>query len=304
MFIEGLKQYQAIKFGEKYIVQLQQGYSSVVHIVNGFENVMKQAVVDDLDCIYKAPVTTREVTHYTDGNADKSIEEVATILHKKSAYWDDDLDEYVYPDIDTQIEMLKLEATVKDFVPVFKEVVTPSKKVEIELVGSLEDTGSDFISTPYAIGKASFDNQGGVYCIESVLSVAIDEFKKLKEVNPEDTFDNSTHSGLRYAKVNGNYVFGDKDSYVSDRGYLKRIFTTLEAAKELESIIRKFVRTRCNPYLKGNQNLGSQERAELLKEVKSVLTSLSNVESKQKTYSSLASAKRKVEDLINKLGEN
>lgn len=303
--IEGLQRYQAIKVGDKYVVQLNHGslFNNESHIVNGEVTNAAQIVVEDFNGITTAPVTSKTLSHYTDGNVNRSVEYINDIHQRKSEHWDEHEDDYVYPDIETQIEILKLEDSIKSFKPVFEETTSTPAPVKISVVGVMEDTGSDFITTSYSLGKASFNNENGVYQTSFEYEIALDEFKRLKEANPNDEFEYPTHSGLRFGQVNGKYAFHDSDPYVDNKRCYKRVFASLQQAKSYEKTVRNFVRNRVNVYLKNNQGLGEDERSELYKEMRIVSNSVGNLHVKHKSEADWRRVLHRIKDLIEKLGD-
>ena len=299
MMIDGLERYQAVKNGDGYIVQLNSRYSSTKHIVNGQETSMRQLYVESLDDIYIAPVLTRSVSHYSDGENEMSVEGYNRIMElcRAGGEWDDDSEEYKYPDIEAKIEALRLADSVKNYVAVMKEEWSEPTLIEFTVIGSIEPTGSAFISSSLSLGMASFKG-AGLYQCKAPFTVALDEWKKLSNEFTEDVFDNATHSGLRFGKVNGKYLFSDSDNYVSDKYKYERIFTSLDDAKRYEQAIREFVRNKVKPHIKEYQAVSKLLRSELSSNLNSLLSRIERLHVKQKSETDWYTVKKQAKELI------
>lgn len=265
--IEGLKQYQAVQFGDKYIVCLSTWSDKSTHCVNGVDTPASQVVVDDLTSIFKLVKPSPELTHYVDESGDvvsveKYTEMMTAFTGEHNKYYDEDVDDYIYPDLDTEYMVKKLKEPLSKLKHVFKEFPVEQRQVEIDVVGVLEDTGSQFIETSVQFGKTSWQGGAGAYKVGASNGIVIDEIRKIKDES--DDLDIPTHSGLRYVKLNGKYIFSSESLTHMPHKY----FTSLEDAKEFEQSLRKQARNLANPYLNRNQEVSVTERAEIAQVVK------------------------------------
>lgn len=303
--LQGLNRYQAVKFNNGFIVSFkdEQGYQPAgKHIVNGVEVTMAQVFVESLEGVKRVVDHSSVLTHYENSEgAVMSSEEVVIIRGLSFPYWEEDSDNYYYPSLEVEFDIKKRQEVIKDFKPIYAKQEDTYEDVQFVIVGCQEDTGSEFITTPYSIGKAFFDNSESVYKIESVLSIVSDEWQKLSKQYLDDKFENSTHSGFRYAKVNNTYIFNDSTKQVSDKGQYSKLFTTLLDAKKHEESIRKLIRSKVTPHLKSYQILGENDRSDICKDLQSLLTCISSIEPKQKSHSIYRQCIIKVNKLIDKL---
>lgn len=301
-FIEGLDKYQALKIGDNYIVQLTGKYESPKHIVNGVEVASSQVTVKSTDNMFLVNPPTKQLDRYENEQGVVMDIDTYTIANKaKSKYWDEDAEDYIYPNIESQIEILKLEEDRKGFKPMYKDVYYEPTPVDITVIGTMEDTGSNFISTPFEIGCSKFAGSVGIYKVASPLSIALDEFSKIAKENPEDKLENPTHSGLEYGNVNGKYVFNKGDRYISTREQYYKVFEDLEDAKKYEELIRKFIRSRVLPHLKDHQEVSKQERSDITKKLLSIHSDVRSLQVKQKSDSDHKRVIKNVNDLLNEI---
>lgn len=301
-FIEGLDKYQALKIGDSYVVQLTGWYESLKHTVNSVEVSSSQVVVKSTNNILLVKPPTKQLDRYeNDQGVVMDIDTYAIANKAKSEYWNEDADDYIYPDIESQIEILKLEGDREGFKPVYKDTYYEPTPVDITVIGVMEDTGSDFISTPFEIGCSKFAGSVGIYKVSSPLSIALDEFSKIAKENPEDKLENPTHSGLEYGNVNGKYVFNKGDSYISTRHQYYKVFEDLEEAKKYEEGIRKFIRSRVSPHLKDHQEVSKQERSDITKKLLSICSDVRSLQVKQKSDSDHRRVIKNVNELLNEI---
>lgn len=302
--LEGLNQYQAVKFNNGYVVQLAQGdrYNLEIHTVNNTETKSSQVFVNDLDSIRKVNIPVKTIQHYlTSEGVEISVEEVESIRALSNPYYSEYEDEYIYPNLEVEFEIKKKQEVLKGITPVYDDPVKTFTEVDIEVVGVQEDTGSDFITTPYSIGKAFYDNEGGIYKVAVSSDIAKDEMSKLRKSYSDDDFKLPSHSGLRYVQVNNKYVFSDRDPHL-DKGYSK-VFTDLTEAKKYEETIRKFVRDKVLPHIKSYQEVTDSERSDIVDSLNGIEGLILKTQVKVKSESVKRQCLTRIRELLSKLGE-
>lgn len=241
--ITGLETHQAIEMDGKYIVQLATSYGRPYYEVNGQKAGSSQVVVDDLASIKKIIPSMPVLSHYTRGDGSTvSKKEVSDFTDKWLDYEDVDDGEMDFGgDVDLEVQYVKEKAQFKNLTPVYDHTDEVEEDVEITVVGSCEDTGSDFIETPFMYGHSTWAGRSaGVYKL-CTSAVAYDQMMKIKEKYPDVKWSVPNHSHLKYVQVNGSYVFTKSSrDYISEVGKCK-IYSTLEVAKQDEEAVRKFV---------------------------------------------------------------
>lgn len=295
--IDGLQEFTAIKIGDNFIVQLQTGYNRKDFIVNGVSTKAEQMVVNSLDSIYYQKPSTRVIIHYSDGNTDRSKEDIETIRRELHKCQDED-GEVCFPDLETEFEVRKRVLEVKDFHPVYEEITYPPEKVEIEVVGEMCDTGSEFIHTSYTLGLANFKHSTGAFKVMGETSIAADEFKKIC-IAKELKYEIPTHSGLKYAKINGEYVFTNTNSSFVDSSN-NRVFATLEEAQAHEKLIRDNVKSVILT-VTTKDTLDNLSVARVYKELKSIERRVRELDLKQKSRTSKSGLLKALGDLASSL---
>ena len=122
---------------------------------------------------------------------------------------------------------------LEGYKPVYEE---PSiQPCEIEVIGSIQRTGSDFI-------RPSISNNSSecVYLLD-VNEVTLDEYDKLRhKYSHIATFEFSDRHYLRFTKVNNKFAFDDRYPFKERTNPL--IFENLDDAKKEEESIREKVR--------------------------------------------------------------
>lgn len=122
---------------------------------------------------------------------------------------------------------------LEGYKPVYEE---PSiQPCEIEIIGSIQRTGSNFI-------RSSISNNSSecVYLLD-VNEVTLDEYDKLRhKYSHVATFETSDRSYLRFTRVNNKFAFGDRYPFTERNNPL--IFENLDDAKKEEESIREEVR--------------------------------------------------------------
>lgn len=270
---------KAIKMGEVFIVKLPASYYNGFEI-NGVRVNGGLHTLPNLDNIYSVKPSLKRLTHY-----ELNGEEIGVAIFNSkspSSYYDDDYEEYQFDSLEHEYDVKKEWERIKDAVPIYKETPEQLLPVEIEVIGTMVDTGSKFISTPYQLGKAFFDSSGGIYNLDRY-SIACDEVRQIRQEYPDAKVDLPTHSGLEYLKVNGTYIFTRAPEPWIKGSSFPTIVTSLDAAKEIERDTRKIVRSRMMVEIKPIV-ADSIMLKDIYKFLDRVEDSLSSIEVKQKSY--------------------
>lgn len=285
----GLQPLEAIEMDGKYVVCLGGGYSSDLYQVNGEEVVGRnsQVVVENLKDVKKLTPSLNILDHYIrqDGST-VTLDDVQKHNIKWSGYYDEDDGEMDFMgDVDLEIQYVKERSQFKDLQPVYTTTDPIIEDVDIKVVGSCEDTGSDFIETPFVYGQVKWGGHStGVYKLRSS-AVAMDELKQVQARIEGVRWDVPNHSHLKWVKVNGEYVFTKNDHRWISESTCNQIFTTLEEAKAVEKAIRDHVRGELDIYL--NPRPASEvEIKEFVQYLEGFLSRLRELDVKQKSGSS------------------
>lgn len=276
--------------GEKY-KQRETKLSSTIHYIQS------------IDGIEKIIPEKKEIESYElDGKA-ITIEEYNKVAHKENDYYDLDMDEYEYPDLETEITVRTNAEKMRKATP--KHKVTPEKyePVLIDIIGEAIDTGSDFIKTPYQLGRAFFNKDDGLFEVNA-REVSIDEWGVLSSKFKDNKFENSDHSHLEYAKVDGTYIFTKikGEIGVSNKGHALRVFNKLSDAENYEVSIRNKIRT---PVLAKIDKTPASDitKGEFYGFLSEILSTVNELQVKSKSSSKSYYLREKIGKKIKEIGE-
>lgn len=291
MFITGMDKNTAIKLGDKYVVQL----SHTSFEINGAKiGNQTQVVVDNLEDVVQVKITPRKIDHYVDDNGSKySVVEINNIRTK---FQDEDGDDF-YPTIQDQIDHLKEIEWVNSLEKVYTEEKVERFPVEIEVIGSLEDTGSDFIETAINYGKASWDNSAGLYKVQ-MSRIAKDEVIKLQK--QYDDIDIPNHSNIEYVKASGKFIFtNDPKQWIKNAQHVQ-IVTDLDKAKDLEKHVRDYVNKAMMAYIEPVKVTDVYAK-DLIGSLRNVHKNISDMRLRKDSQGSKWSVLKTVNEMIEKL---
>jgi len=295
-----LEQQQAVLIGNSYIVQLGSSYDRSEYRVNGVLMSSGKVCLESLDDIYKVIPATKQLNYFNlNGEVftPKEFEQKSPHI-----YYDEDYEEYQFDSLEQEYEFKKEWERVKDATRVYDETEESLERVDIDVVGSAVDTGSEFIQTPYQFGKAFFDKtNSGIFSV-NVYSVACNEVTRLKSQYPDTKFEIPTHSGLTYLQVGGKYIYGgtSTESYVTGNNPT-RIVQTLKQAQDLEDDTRQKVRQKIMVQIKGSNELGLNTIKSYHDFLKATLSKVVSLEIKQKDYTSKRSLSESIQNKITEL---
>lgn len=295
--IEGLSLNQAIKIGDNYVVSLPSGLYDIGGkrvTINGYNPQQITIAGDSMDDIWKVAPEKKIVDYYINEETEQeyTTEERNEASKEMGKYLDEDGD-YYFPDLDTEYELRKKLDPILKAKPVYKTIPEEKGKYsDVELVGEMIDTGSDFIKQSYVFGKAQFSS-GGIFSVSS-LPVMSDQVKKTANKLGLD-YDIPNYGGIRFVKVGGAYIFPDKRIYTHGEN---RVFSVLGDALAYEEQCRKTVDDLIR--LK-TSNLRPNEA--VLKDIASDVSQIQTSLSKLRVYSRAESDKRILSNKVNKLLE-
>ena len=122
---------------------------------------------------------------------------------------------------------------LKGYKPVYKELTI--QPYELEVIGSIESTGSDFI-----LSSMSSQTSKPMYSIDAN-NISLDEYNKLsREYSSIAVFEEPDRGYLRFVEVNKKFAFND--SYPFNEQPNLVMFDNLDDAKKEEDSIRSKVR--------------------------------------------------------------
>ena len=266
----------------------------------------EQVIVESLDSIKRVVTVEGEILHYTSSR--NGVIEIISVAERNllaskvsaltEAYYNEDADELIFPDLDQEFEYKKLEAMLNSYVAVRADSVTTLEPEKITVVGTAVDTGSQFIETPFQFGNVGFGGRGAFRV--NLSAIALDEFNRAKLVYTEATFNNTTHSNIRYAQVNGSYVFNDH--VLGAKEGQVRIFGSLEQAKAMEKEVRdgisNILRHKLAPVAMTQNVLTVNNVMAALEEIRS---NVNRIDPKTKSYNDHARAMKQLSELVAKL---
>lgn len=243
---------------------------------NGY-NRSKNFIVNKGSAIEKVTEFSKELAYYESGDGEvKSIEDVNSVSNKyrDEGYLDS------YPDLETEYEHKKELLALEKYLPVYNQKEDENTLVELNCVGTAEDTGSDFITTALCQGQASFSNSG-FYKVDLSRIVANELMKFVLDNDLQDKFENSSHSNVHYAKINNTYMM---TGFEESRENKFRYSTSLTSAVGVESDLRKCIKTHLNVKVFGDDVLLNENSLkQVVGKIEGFKRTLSEIQSKQKT---------------------
>lgn len=294
-----LKTNQAVKLDSGlYVVDLYSG----PYEINGVRTNIghnQQLVVESLDNIQRVTAVKGEILHYTLVEGQVSVAEYQAlsklVAGMAEEFYNEDADEYIFPDLDTEFEFKKKQELLNRHVAVRAPDTERLDTVDITVVGEAVDTGSKFIVTPFSYGQVSFNGRG-VFRVD-LSAIAADEFQKQQANYPKFKFSNSTHSNIRFAQADSNYLF--KEDTLGAKENQIRVLTTLADAKALEADVRDVIsntmRQKLAPVALTKDIVTA---AGVLNSLETIKSQLAKLDVKQKSYHDWVSVSSNVKKLI------
>lgn len=251
-------------------------------------SVAKDAVISTVTA------AQRVLKHYVNGDSEISSERMNA--YRSDFYYGDN-----YPDLETEFEHRKLLAELDKFTPVYEETPEVLTPIEYKVIGEFTDTGSAYIETSLTYGKGRFYNNETSFFklnVTGLLGNELQKFAKEKGL----TFSNSTHSGFRYAQINGVYVSEKAWETRLQEGstqYFPTLSSAIGAEQALVGELRQMLNAKFN-YSKLDGLLVN----EIYGDLRRIKEYVQGLEVKVKSDNSKRLAIRAIDELQIKLGEN
>jgi hypothetical protein len=251
-----------------------------------------QFTVSSLDEIFLIKTLPKQILHYSDNNGNQiTVEGYNDTLDQLKEKGRDDGEGYgdlIFDNLDDEYAYKKFKKT---WTPVLGPEEIEKIPVEVEVVEVRTDSGDpDIVSvwnSPtvkanaalYEFNRRSFARKCFIsYC---------DEYK-LKHHIP-------TYSGLRYAQVNGNYLF-DND-FIFERPFIG----TLEQCKKAKDGLDREIKIRLLPYDEKIKEVKSKNIIGILNELRTIRSRVSSVEPIKKSSDNHRTALVDINKLISEL---
>lgn len=296
---EGMNSYEYIDCGDNWLVQFPSGTYQIGGIGDRHFNCSQQIVIQSNTEVVKVIKKPQEVLRYEDGEGTSyTLEQVQAARQKRNEYYDDEYEEYVYPDLDTEFQIRKDTAFLDSLQVIYTEPEYEYKSIELKRIGVWEDTGSKYITTPYQLGRTKFSGNT-VFCLHSG-KLAKDVFT---DVCPQA--DVSGSSNLRFAKVNDEFVMynlTNKYGWVADEAH-KVYFTSLDDAKREEEDIKEIIEAHVECML-DSKRLNAQQRGVVYKEVLDIQRLAHKLDVKAKANGDKRYVLKRLQELIDNIRED
>lgn len=291
-----LNPFEAVTSGDTMIVQFPSDHNQYTIDGKLMRSTYNRQIAMDVNseiCRYTPPKKTLAKVIAADGveyTAEERSAELSRFLGEDG--------EAGYPSLEVEFEHRKLLQNINDGEMIYDVTDAETTPVEVTVVGEYVDTGSKFITTPLIFGKGRFYTSANSFYKVNVAGVIGDTIKTFAEEN-NLKFENSTHSGFRYAKVDGSYVIPKEWELDSQKG--ERVLPTLEAAKQFEGEVRQVI----SRHLRAKFNIGRASGiliSELYSELVSISNLLDKLDVKQKSVQTKHTVREKLVKLRNRLG--
>lgn len=293
--IEGLNNCDAVEINGKYLVQFQSILRDGNTYVIGGERInathKQQILLDSIEDIFRVVTRPRKFLGFKNPETGKTLP-AAKVYQERSQYLDED-DDINYPDLETHYRVEKRISEIETWEKAYEEAMEYLEPVQINVLGKYEDTGSEFIDSAIQQGKVKFGS--GVYQVDSY-KVAVDEVKKQKALQQGTEIEVPNHSGMKYVKVNGSYIFTGNDTPHYVKGPDKRVYTTLVEAQQREESVRKYVRGAINS-ISFSRRPTNDETKDILKRAQDIYDKTSEVDPKVKSATQHRQALRLIQEL-------
>ncbi|MGL5261136.1 MAG: hypothetical protein ACRC9P_02000 [Bacteroides sp.] len=190
--------------------------------------------------------SSKELLHYEKDGKILSVDE----YNAMPTYYDSDT-----PDEDVLV-CISNRKKLEGYNPVYKELTI--QPYELEVIGSIESTGSDFI-----LPSVSSQTMASVYLIDAN-NASLDEYNKLsKKYSSIAVFEEPNRGYLRFTKVNKEYPFDN--CYPFNERPSPVVFDNLDDARKEENSIRSKVRERV---MKCIGNLSNEKKVSIISYLK------------------------------------
>lgn len=237
---------------------------------------------------------------YEDGTVMDYHDWTNAISKVNSPYYDEDDERVTYPSLEVEFECRKELVRLRDIKEtIYSEEEITYSPVELEIVGDVQDTGSEYIQNILAFDGKTYYN-GTLYKVDSTKVVMDATIKFLTDNDLLQHMQNdSGRNYVRFMKVKGNYIFGD--FHGTEQGATKGFKSLEESKKFVEDKIKEI-----NNHLKlklfgGASPIGYATRLSVHNDLVSLKGKISKLDNKTKDYQAKVSILRDINKLIDEL---
>lgn len=227
-------------------------------------------VVSDPSTILSVRVISPTITHYEGETGDTMSvesygEQKSSLLSKGDL--EDLEEEYIFGDLDDEFAYKRFLRTWK---PVFGESRTEKEPVTLELVEVRTNSGDPDIQSLWNSPQCA--TKAHLYTLNRT-AISVRDFKACCEARDLD-YSLSTHSGIRFAKIDGNYVGFDDMDFSKSTGFVG----TLEQCKAEKERLYKRVEDEVKLFIaKYRTKVGLKNAAEVLSDLGSIHNMVSRI---------------------------
>lgn len=241
--LANLPENSAVLIGDQVLVCLPQPKNQHFYEVDGIplrntSFTPAQVLINKDSVIELVGSKKQEVVRYQCGEKFLSVEDYNDLIYENKTKYGDGTSygEVNYPDLDTEFKCRKELERLQKYTPFYNTIKGTRTKVEYNIIGDVEETGSNFITNALSLGKGKFQN-GNFYKVDlyGITNNVLSDFCKNNNYNNS----NSIRDTLRYCKVNGEYVFSDNTRGVNLLDC--RCATDLKSAKKIEDDHRLYI---------------------------------------------------------------
>ncbi len=237
---------------------------------------------------------------YADGSVMDTTEYDSRFQELITPYFDVELDEIVYPSLEIEFQVRKKTEILKSHVEIiYAEPTVAYTPIEIEIVGTVEDTGSDYIKNILAFNGKTYSN-GNLYEVDVTKLVYDTTINYLKDNNLLEHMQNDNgRNYVRFLKVKGEYMFSD---FHGTNDKATSGFMSLNEAKlYCENKAREVVDILRLKLFGGAQPIAIATKLKVYNQLCTIQTKVTNLEVKQKDLSSKHTVCNLIRTLINEL---
>lgn len=293
-----LVNYEAVKSGDNLIIQLPRG----VYDVNGSTLECgyggRQITVDSSSTVLRKVVFPKELSHWVNLEGDViTKEECENALAQKRQYWNEEDEMFQYPNLEVEYTVKKACEAYENLTPVYNQREPEWEPIKVNVVGAWEETGSDFITTPYQVGRSKFTSEGGLFKLNKS-SLATNTLKKWVEREGR-SLEISTHSHLEYAKVDGEYVFTRMSEPWVKSYTCCTVYQSIAEAKQAEKDLIRQIESHLDRMFAGKMD--EVTKGEVYKGLLALRDSVRELDVKTKSETKRHSLLSSISKLIDKL---
>jgi hypothetical protein len=299
-----LKEKQAIIIGDQIMVNLPYGNYLLANgneISSGY-NGHKTLYTNDILPIQSIQRSPRSISgyKYADGSVVDVVEYHNKLTSLTSPYYDEDEEKYIYPSLEVEFEVRKQRQSIESHVEIlYTEPTVTYTPVEIEIVGTVENTGSVYINNILAFNGKTYSN-GNLYEVDVTKLVYDTTINYLKDNNLLEHMQNDNgRNYVRFLKVKGEYMFSD---FHGTNEKATSGFMSLNEAKQFcENKAKEVVNTLRLKLFGGAQPIAIATKLKVYNQLCTIQTRVTNLEVKQKDLSSKTAVCNLIRNLITEL---